>query len=376
MRGENAQQQLARSVVFARPSAATSLPSAAFADITAQHASMAVRKKPSVNTLLIQGEIITGRYWTDSTRSNISFKPYPPQSSLRHRHQHIQNHPSSLLTTSSPRSPLSTAKSRERSAPHSAANQCSAGPSSTSVVSEEDACIESFVLEFGNDLTDDSLASSSASTIGISEDSLVPLCRKLLQHVHSLNPVLEGRDLLAYAKRASEHGIGWDSPSYLVTRAEEERSWLCYLADISLRRTIKDTVAVLYHQDERHWLGNKLVLARQYDEFEKKIPELSVSNPTAQPMNSPSTSKGASKAGANRPSAQHRHLRVIQLAQRAVDTCSAMVVRTAYHHRQRQLVRRPAGLFLRRHDPRGAAQGRTRQGSAELEGVAGHEALM
>ncbi|TDZ33609.1 hypothetical protein C8035_v011539 [Colletotrichum spinosum] len=276
MRGENAQQQLARSVVFARPSAATSLPSAAFAGITAQHASMAVRKKPSVNTLLIQGEIITGRYWTDSTRSNISFKPYPPQSSLRHRHQHIQNHPSSLLTTSSPRSPLSTAKSRERSAPHSAANQCSAGPSSTSVVSEEDARIESFVLEFGNDLTDDSVASSSASTIGISEDSLVPLCRKLLQHVHPLNPVLEGRDLLAYAKRASEHGIGWDSPSYLVTRAEEERSWLCYLADISLRRTIKDTVAVLYHQDERHWLGNKLVLARQYDEFEKKIPELSV----------------------------------------------------------------------------------------------------
>ncbi|TDZ19868.1 hypothetical protein Cob_v007005 [Colletotrichum orbiculare MAFF 240422] len=206
------------------------------------------------------------------------------------------------------------------------------------------------------------MASSSASTIGISEDSLVPLCRKLLQHVHSLNPVLEGRDFLAYAKRASEHGIGWDSPSYLVvrirtplpisspsqapdikhlsisspspqTRAEEEHSWLCYLADISLRRTIKDTVTVLYHQDERHWLGNKLVLARQYDEFEKKKPELSVSNPTAQPMNSPSTSKGASKAGANRPSAQHRHPRVIQLAQRAVDTCPAMVVRTAYQHR-------------------------------------------
>ncbi|TDZ99553.1 hypothetical protein C8034_v000120 [Colletotrichum sidae] len=311
MRGENAQQQLARSVVFARPSAATSVPSAAFADITAQHASMAVRKKPSVNTLLIQGEIITGREILDRLDKikhllqTISTAVQPPPPPPAHPEPSIQ--PSHDVFTEEP--PQHSEISR---------TLCSTL-----------RCESMLRWPIFNKRR---LGGRRMHRI-LLEDSLVPLCRKLLQHVHSLNPVLEGRDLLAYAKRASEHGIGWDSPSYLVTRAEEERSWLCYLVDISLRRTIKDTVAVLYHQDERHWLGNKLVLARQYDEFEKKIPELSVSNPAAQPMNPPSTSKGASKAGANRPSAQHRHPRVIQLAQRAVDTCPAMVVRTAYQHR-------------------------------------------
>ncbi|KXH61281.1 C6 zinc finger domain-containing protein [Colletotrichum salicis] len=329
------------------------------------------------------------------------------------------------------------------------------------IISEDDSQIESFILEFGTDMTDDGLNQPNDSSMingpGIQEDAFVPLCRKFLTHVHPRNPFLEGNELIAYAKQAAEHGIKWDAPSVsrsldaladslapektpamergkrtggtgepleqrvfwscfkaeneilptlglrpsgledftypdsfpappstlsttrtITTttsvnetsaspseytwspipdpqqRLEEERSWLYYLAEISLRRTIKNT---------------------QYTPISH--PLFNSPNTTTRTTNSPSTSKVASKDGANRPlrpllycvlhgargRSQGRegqrlptHVqteeyptnpRVIHLAQKAVDTCAAMIVKSAHHHRHggSWFVARRAGEF-------------------------------
>ncbi|KAI3546430.1 hypothetical protein CABS03_13053 [Colletotrichum abscissum] len=91
------------------------------------------------------------------------------------------------------------------------------------IVPEDDARIESFILEFGTDMADNGLNQpSSSSTVngsGIQEDAFVPLCRKFLTHVHPRNPILESNELIAYAKQATEYGIKWDAPSCLVLLA-------------------------------------------------------------------------------------------------------------------------------------------------------------
>ncbi|KAK1700843.1 hypothetical protein BDP55DRAFT_625113 [Colletotrichum godetiae] len=91
------------------------------------------------------------------------------------------------------------------------------------IISEEDSRIESFILEFGTDVTDDGLNHPNDSSMingsGIQEDAFVPLCRKFLTHVHPRNPILEGNELIAYAKQATEHGIKWDARSCLVLLA-------------------------------------------------------------------------------------------------------------------------------------------------------------
>ncbi|KAL3298362.1 C6 zinc finger domain-containing protein [Colletotrichum asianum] len=415
------------------------------------------------------------------------------------------------------------------------------------LIPEEDARIESFILEFDADLDDaaaveermgpSSTSYGAAAGSGIRDDAFVPLCQKFLMHVHPRNPILEGRELVTYAKRAAEHGVGWDSASCLVLlacalaclttpwlppvedtpfmmtvasedvaemplpaiiepedcgvagayylaaskrigllgpsildiqclflasmyekcrlrplgacfyiqqastrlqahllrrgrrpwraasgreeptqpleqrvfwscfkaeneilptlglrssgledftypdsfpappstlsstrpaagdyyarspmsddqqRAEEERSWLYYLAEISLRRTIKDTMAVLYRKGETYWLQNEPLLVRQYDEFEKEISQLHSHLP---PLIQFDEHRHADnelafylqgrfqgwREATLRPllyCALHApgevNPRVVELAQKAVDTCSAMVVKTAYHHR-------------------------------------------
>lgn len=91
------------------------------------------------------------------------------------------------------------------------------------IIPEDDARIESFILEFGTDMTDDGLDQPSNSSAlngsGIQEDAFAPLCRKFLTHVHPRNPILESNELIAHAKQATEYGIKWDAPSCLVVRA-------------------------------------------------------------------------------------------------------------------------------------------------------------
>lgn len=91
------------------------------------------------------------------------------------------------------------------------------------IVPEDDARIESFILEFGTDMIDNGIDQpSNSSTVngsGIQEDAFVPLCRKFLTHVHPRNPILESNELIAYAKQTTEYGIKWDAPSCLVVRA-------------------------------------------------------------------------------------------------------------------------------------------------------------
>ncbi|KAF2176434.1 hypothetical protein K469DRAFT_678604 [Zopfia rhizophila CBS 207.26] len=54
-------------------------------------------------------------------------------------------------------------------------------------------------------------------------------------------------------------------------RTQEERSWFFYLAEISLRRTINDTLWLLYHKGEQYWLTHIDSLVRQHAESEKEI---------------------------------------------------------------------------------------------------------
>ncbi|KAF6833064.1 hypothetical protein CPLU01_05743 [Colletotrichum plurivorum] len=406
-------------------------------------------------------------------------------------------------------------------------------PVFSGVIPEEDARIESFILEFGADLNDaPGPTTTTAAAPGVSEDAFVPLCQTFLLHVHPRNPILEGRELISYAKRASEHGLAWDSSSCLVLlasalaclttpwtpppptpashdigdlplppiiepeycgvadayylaaskrigllgpsildiqclflasmyekcrlrplracfyiqqastrlqahllrrgrrpwseasgremptqpleqrlfwscfkaeneilpalglrssgledftypdsfpappstlsssyhdaaayawspisednqRVEEERSWLYYLAEISLRRTIKDTMAVLYRKGEAYWLQNPHLLVRQYDEFEQEMSQLHSHLPpliqfdeTRHADNELSFYLQGRFQGwreatlrpllyyvLHAPVNVELSPRVVELAQKAADTCAVMVVMTAYHHR-------------------------------------------
>ncbi|KAJ0366305.1 hypothetical protein COL154_003894 [Colletotrichum chrysophilum] len=156
---------------------------------------------------------------------------------------------------------------------------------------------------------------------------------------------------LSSARPAAGDYYAWSPMSDDQQRVEEERSWLYYLAEISLRRTIKDTMAVLYRKGETYWLQNEQLLVRQYDEFEKEISQLHSHLP---PLIQFDEHRHADnelafylqgrfqgwREATLRPllyCALHApgevSARVVELAQKAVDTCSAMVVKTAYHHR-------------------------------------------
>lgn len=51
---------------------------------------------------------------------------------------------------------------------------------------------------------------------GINEHALVPLCEKFLVTAHPRNPILDDQELLCYARRATGHGLDWDSSTCLV----------------------------------------------------------------------------------------------------------------------------------------------------------------
>ncbi|RYP48057.1 hypothetical protein DL768_005979 [Monosporascus sp. mg162] len=62
-----------------------------------------------------------------------------------------------------------------------------------------------------------------------------------------------------------------DESDTMSHHIDENRSWLFYLAEISLRRTIDDTLWLLYNRGEEHWINNVDLLVRQYAETDKQI---------------------------------------------------------------------------------------------------------
>ncbi|KAL7967407.1 hypothetical protein HDV63DRAFT_412479 [Trichoderma sp. SZMC 28014] len=69
----------------------------------------------------------------------------------------------------------------------------------------------------------------------------------------------------------SQEGTFEDASNSPVTGVDEDRGWLFYLAEISLRRTITDTVWLFYHDDEDFWLNNADLVMRRYIETDKQI---------------------------------------------------------------------------------------------------------
>ncbi|KAK7427323.1 hypothetical protein QQZ08_006092 [Neonectria magnoliae] len=90
------------------------------------------------------------------------------------------------------------------------------------IVSEEDAKVESFLMDSDYKTrkqdTEGSMRNVTKEHVGrgIRDDAFVPLCRKFLNHVHPRNPVLDGDELMRLARVAEEHGLRWDSESCLV----------------------------------------------------------------------------------------------------------------------------------------------------------------
>ena len=66
-------------------------------------------------------------------------------------------------------------------------------------------------------------------------------------------------------------GSGTPGTDAVATYVDENRSWLFYLAEISLRRTIDDVQWLFYHGGEDYWVNNVHLLVRQHAEADKQI---------------------------------------------------------------------------------------------------------
>lgn len=112
-------------------------------------------------------------------------------------------------------------------------------PVLSSVITEEDAAIESFIFDahVRGDEDDSEAGPMSAGTPisppsgrgtgqkpkttplpgqGLPEKDLAALCQKFLALVNCRNPILDARDLLSYAKSVAKDGLGWDGKSCIV----------------------------------------------------------------------------------------------------------------------------------------------------------------
>ncbi|KAJ0339267.1 hypothetical protein COL922a_004652 [Colletotrichum nupharicola] len=173
---------------------------------------------------------------------------------------------------------------------------------------------------------------------------------------------------LSSARPAAGDYYAWSPMSDDQQRVEEERSWLYYLAEISLRRTIKDTMAVLYRKGETYWLQNEQLLVRQYDEFEKEISQLHSHLP---PLIQFDEHRHADNELAFYLQGRFQGWReatlrpLLYCALHAPREVSARVVELA----QKALVRGEESVLLRHDDSCREAAGRAREGAAELEGV-------
>lgn len=102
-------------------------------------------------------------------------------------------------------------------------------PCFAGAVPQSEAGIDSFPLSASYEETRTIQGAGKHGGRGISEDALVPLCRKFLAEVHPRNPVLDDRELMRHARRAAEEGIGWDSGSCLVVSGPSNLSTVRWL---------------------------------------------------------------------------------------------------------------------------------------------------
>ena len=62
------------------------------------------------------------------------------------------------------------------------------------------------------------------------------------------------------------------SPSFIdKKRLINEQGWCYYLAEISVRRIVDETLNLLYSYGPEHWMENPGYLIRQYHECEKQV---------------------------------------------------------------------------------------------------------
>jgi hypothetical protein len=87
------------------------------------------------------------------------------------------------------------------------------------IVPKEHTQVDSFLMDSdyrARHQNREAQTSTQEQARGITDDAFVPLCRKFLAHVHPRNPVLNGDELMRFARTAEEHGVKWDSQSCLV----------------------------------------------------------------------------------------------------------------------------------------------------------------
>jgi len=134
-----------------------------------------------------------------------------------------QERPASPTTAASHNSHLSISSVAASPFYHTRCESILAWPVFRNVVNATDLAVESFVLE--SEMEPQAADQPASTTLsrnrqhsgqGIQEDLFVPLCRKFLAHVHPRNPILDQTELMRHARKATEHGIGWDGPSCLV----------------------------------------------------------------------------------------------------------------------------------------------------------------
>lgn len=100
-------------------------------------------------------------------------------------------------------------------------------PIFNNIVGDEDRKLESFALGEETGPENDWSQQSHHQPNVIVEHAFVPLCHKFLHNVHSRNPILDGEDLISYAKHVTENGLAWDSPSCLVVSLQANNPLLC-----------------------------------------------------------------------------------------------------------------------------------------------------
>ncbi|SPO07570.1 uncharacterized protein DNG_10265 [Cephalotrichum gorgonifer] len=136
-------------------------------------------------------------------------------------------------------------------------------------------------------------------------------------------------------------------------KAEEERSWFFYLAEISLRRIINDTLHTFYEKGEEHWMKHIDLVCRQYHESEEQVSQWLSHLPSSiqfDPYEQPESELVYYLQGRleewreyilrpllyyylHHPPSDTPSQQIISLARQEITTCAASIRRCAQHGR-------------------------------------------